>query len=719
MTWITGHPGYRRLSRFADGELGAREQERVASHLAACPRCREEVALIRRMADAARQIPAPPASERLLQQALARRAAGERVLLPTSDAGAPSKRRPRTGRTAAIAAMLTLLVGSLVYSVQLLEADRPALRIQPKQPVQGEVLRVEYHGGALFADQTHLKLRARYRTATDRQWQLLAGILVRGDDGRYRTEVALPDSVVYAAFAVEDLYGERLDSNNRQLWDVMLHGDNGRPTLDALTARLRDLERRDWGEAYDVAREMTEIYPDEPRSWAIRFSYELSLFDRDSVFAEHSEQFRRLEKQLSEEPRPDPASMGWLASYALGLGDIASGSTWVARAVDEGRHLPVVAEAEMMLLAVRHDGEYEKILSEMERLWMHIAGGSLAVANYGWQTARKAGSGPHVRVWLERYLQLRPNESPLLFSDAVAAAPEMMPRARDWANKELERIEQYAQGLRPLESSPANYVRRETEELQGSLAEMAHLALENGDPGLARRLAMSGSQLGWNSRALLEIGEALLSLGDTAAAIPIFARAAADPLTTSAAVHRGAPLLSTRQAWNTRVARAEQDLRAYVMETAILRYLPDHLELSSQSNNVLVTNLLEERVTVVVFMSRYSAPALEEIGSLQVLSQTLEDMRTGLILVDLDNTGALASLLAEVAPELQVFSDYSGAVRTAFGNSAAPEVFVVDQAARIRFESSRLEEVLRQVESLQRLRPNELALAQLSLNHTQ
>ncbi|HSH44222.1 MAG TPA: zf-HC2 domain-containing protein, partial [Longimicrobiales bacterium] len=368
MIWLTGHPGFQRLSRFADGTLRPREQARVASHLADCPRCREEVAMVRRMAETAREIPAPAISDHILRQALNRRAEGERVLLPTADAGAPPARQPKTSRLVAMAAMLTLLVGSLVLSVRVLEADRPALRIHPERPTAGQVLRMEYHGGALFADQTHLKLRARYRTATDRQWQFLAGILVRGDDGLYRAEVALPDSVVYAAFAVEDLEGERLDSNNRQLWDVMVHGDDGRPTLDAMAARVRDLERRDWGEAYEMAREMTRAYPDAPQSWAMRFSFELSLFNRDSVFAEHRTQFRRLEKRLSREAAPAPEEMAWLATYAVGLEDLSSARTWVDRAAESGFG-PIVAEAEMLLVSNAFKGDTVGILQDLDSIW--------------------------------------------------------------------------------------------------------------------------------------------------------------------------------------------------------------------------------------------------------------------------------------------------------------------------------------------------------------
>lgn len=712
MIWITGHPGFRRLSRFADGELRAREQARVASHLADCPRCREDVALVRRMARAARTMPTPRASDELLQQALARRAASERVLLPTTDAGAPATARPRTARTAAIAAMLTLLVGSLVVSVRMLEADRPDLRLHPEGPVAGEVLSVEYHGGALFADQTHLKLRARYRTATDRQWQLLAGILVRGDDGLYRTDVALPDSVVYAAFAVEDLYGERLDSNNRQLWDIMVRGDDGTPTLDAMAARLRDLERRDWGEAYDVAREMTERYPDEPRSWATRFSYELGLFDRDSVFDTHRAEFRRLEKRLSEDPRPEPQAMGWLASYALGLGDIASASTWVDRAGEQGRHLSIVAESEMMLLALRHEGDLELILSELEDLWTAVEGGSVAIANLGWQTAKDLGEPATMHRWLDRYLVHRPREDVLLLADAADATPEMVSFTTVWTAERLPYLQRRNDGLRPLHVSQDDHLRRETAEIQGFLAKVGSIALENGDTETAESLAMKAKDLGWNSRGLLELSAIFLAVGDTAEATRLLARAAADPLWTSAAEERGDDLSNANAThWQKMLTSARNDLRSDVLDAAVLRYLPGGVDLRSESRPVQLTDVIRERVTVLVFLSRYSAPAIDQLESLAELSQSLDGMGADLVLLDIDDMGPLARSLVESSPTIRVFSDFSGSARSALGSSKTPDIFVVDESGRIRFEHSEIGEVLRQVEALQHLRGTGVQIA--------
>ncbi|HUG40425.1 MAG TPA: zf-HC2 domain-containing protein, partial [Longimicrobiales bacterium] len=480
MRWFKWHPDERLLNRFADGELGEREHARIAGHLAGCPPCREEVGLVRRIGDVARTLPGPIATDEVLRRALARRGAGERVLLPMSDAGATRPVPVRRFAPAAAAAVLTLLMVGLVFSVRVLEADRPALRIHPERPAAGEPLRVEYHGGALFADQTHLALRARYRTADDHHWQLLAGVLARGEDGLYRTEVQLPDSVVYAAFAVEDLHGERLDSNNRELWDVMAHGEDGKPTLDAMTARTWDLEHRDWGEAYEVAKEMTALYPDDPQSWSVRFAYELSLFDRDSIVRAHRREFARLERRISEAPGADPIAMAWLAIYAVDLSDFQTAELWLRRAAAEAPQSLPVAGAEALYLLVKQSDDLAATLPALENLWTRLSAGSRPVAHAGWLAALASQDPEAVLRWSARYLHQRPSEEVNLLADAVVAA-ELRPQLIRRVTAFLERPSRWHEGERALGLPIEAHVRSESRRFQRLLSESAVLAAESGD----------------------------------------------------------------------------------------------------------------------------------------------------------------------------------------------------------------------------------------------
>jgi anti-sigma factor RsiW len=126
---IWGHPRYGRLSRFADGTLMASDQERVARHLARCTRCREEVAAVRRFGEWARELDMPRVSPAVLDDALARRWAGDRVLLPASDPGAREFAPRRV--LSPVAAVITLLLVAALVSVGMLWAHRPTMESSP------------------------------------------------------------------------------------------------------------------------------------------------------------------------------------------------------------------------------------------------------------------------------------------------------------------------------------------------------------------------------------------------------------------------------------------------------------------------------------------------------------------------------------------------------------------------------------------------------------
>ena len=114
------HPTARELHRFADGELGARAQSRVASHLARCTRCRDSVTFTRSLARSLRTVSeaAPPAS--IIEHVIAERASGARAILPNVDQVARGRRRrPIVWVVGAAAAAAALFIApALRYSLR-------------------------------------------------------------------------------------------------------------------------------------------------------------------------------------------------------------------------------------------------------------------------------------------------------------------------------------------------------------------------------------------------------------------------------------------------------------------------------------------------------------------------------------------------------------------------------------------------------------------------
>jgi hypothetical protein len=87
MTVPLRHPGIAELRRFVDDG-----DQRLASHLRGCSVCRNDVLLMRDLLTVAREDFAPKAPRAALERIGARRAAGERRLLPLTDVGRPKAR---------------------------------------------------------------------------------------------------------------------------------------------------------------------------------------------------------------------------------------------------------------------------------------------------------------------------------------------------------------------------------------------------------------------------------------------------------------------------------------------------------------------------------------------------------------------------------------------------------------------------------------------------
>ncbi|HKG90382.1 MAG TPA: zf-HC2 domain-containing protein [Gemmatimonadaceae bacterium] len=134
------HPDARRLDAYVDGRLPEGERARIAEHLTRCDVCRRAVAELRRVGELARAhqatVPAlPPAA---LERVLARRAAGERCILPTADAElvvVVRERGPRAGgrtllvASAAAAAAAIAITTGLPQWMQSHLADTRGARI--------------------------------------------------------------------------------------------------------------------------------------------------------------------------------------------------------------------------------------------------------------------------------------------------------------------------------------------------------------------------------------------------------------------------------------------------------------------------------------------------------------------------------------------------------------------------------------------------------------
>lgn len=668
------HPGYASLNRFADGELSPRRHRRVASHLAGCSRCRQEVAFIRHAGKLARSLEPPTMPDDILDRILEARADGSRVLLPLESPGPRPRRSIARTAVPAIAAVLTLLVVGLFASTRFLQADKPDLRIAPERPRAGATLAIEYDGGQQFAAEEYLKLRARYRTATGQHWQQIAGILAR-DEEVFRAEVVLPDSVVYAAFAVETLDMQHVDSRNRELWEVLIHTEDDQPALAALGERAADLIARNELEALRTARTITELYPESARGWAWRWAVESPVAEGDSARDWHHARLRECELTMAEEPPSDPEELAHVAWYAIQLGDWASADFWTREAERRGASSAYLYQAKAVQLQVANRPGPEAALPELEALWQLLTHPVGAVADAGWFLSLEAGDWQAATRWLPRYLRARGLVRSTDFLEQLEQTfgPE---RTLEWALAHREDVLLGRSNPRPLIQPLDEHQRYLAQRRQRTLAALARIAANTGRRSVAAGLAVEALPLAWETTALETLGAVLLEVGDTANAITAYARAVADPLG-----HVPPQLVARAPDWNEALEAARYALTRYVLQGSVIRHLPGDLRREGQL-----------AVTAFASVCDNSFEELNELASrLDSISFTVYAMPSPL--------GGPVSLRA-CGLEVPIDLDSTGRVGQAFRVRGMPTYFITDAQGRIRFEHSALEQIPRQLQAL-------------------
>ncbi len=663
------HPSYATLNRFADGELGPRRRRRVANHLAACDRCRKDVAFIRQAGELARSLADPPLPDGLLERVLERRADGERVILPLESPGAVQDRGPKAAP--AVAAVLTLVAVGLFVSTGLLQADRAGLRTLPERPRAGQPLTVEYEGGYEFSDLDHLSLRTRFVAGSGSSWQQIGGMLERGDDDIFRARLQLPDSAVYVAFAVESQDGDRVDHNGGRLWDVMVHGPDGRPTLEALTQRYVDILTRDPPEASRTVESMTELYPGSPRGWWLKAAAAGRGSGNDRTTAFYRDRLRDLERSFAESPPSDPDDFAFLALFSGTMGELADLQHWTGEAERRGARSRWLALARTAVVRAYQRLPPAQGLRELETIWQESPTAVASIAGNAWALALRARDWDAALRWLSRHRDsagyIDP-ATPLSELRDAFGAEAALAWALDHAEEELLRTEAH----RRLDRSPREMRRERNASRQQILATMASMAVATGRPELAEDLALQGLTVAWQTEALVSIGGILLEVGDTADAAAAFARVAADPA--------GPPIpeaITARPGWTERLETARYALIRHVLEGSVVRYLPGDVAPDSGPR-------------VIAFLSFCGAEAL-------AVRDLPADIVTVYATSDVDSVRAA---LNECGVEVPVEPDPDGRIADAFGLKAFESLFVTGAAGRLRFSHSMPKDLPRELMAL-------------------
>ncbi len=578
---------------------------------------------------------------------------------------------------------------------------------------------VTFRAPPVLAREPELVLRARYRTAWDDAYasadgQRRVATLVRSSDGTFRGALRLPDSVVFAAFAVEDSGARRVDSRSRALWELLAHGADGRPTYDALRERENDLIGRNMESALAATRQRAALYPEQPDAWATLFGIEQFNLGSltDSALADHRARLARLSALWSQR---DEVPFGVVAGMLDYAGQVTEHDDSLRRAIKD-RWKPVLDRGtvgnsldreavrarwrQLNSLAMSHPDSARAALALAEQFWTGAGRRDPNGAQMGAQFARLANDSDAARLrWVDRFAA-SPGGGAYAYAELRTIAA-LRPAAVSRLTAYAERLLRPDESRRPLEATRREAAAADSDGARGVYALLADVLFAASDTTAAVAALVRATNGGWNTPLARRAGDALLVAGDTNGAFALLARVAVDPGTaTMAADSLGT---NARRAigaarWSSALSDAQGVMRSHFAATGVRDPLPKLLQLSDAEGRVTdLSRLSAGRVSVVTFWSRYCGPSRQQLPLLDSLRARLARRGMALVPITVESpTAEVVAFLRESKINVPVYFDWTGVARRAFGQWATPEYYVVDGRGRVRFRHGTLDAVLSQ-----------------------
>jgi hypothetical protein len=655
------------------------------------------------MSREASELPSPQAPADLKDRILQRLHDGERVILPVADPGRPAL--PGRRIAAAFAATMTVAIAASIFSARELASEASDLTYSPSQPVMGDVVEFEYNATSAFAGEDTLILRAVYRRATDgNTWHEhlpvhTVATLEDDGDGSYGTTFTLPDDVVYAVFAVEDQEGRQVDSRGQAAWELLAH-EGGQPTFDALMQKYYDLVLRNWKLAGVTAKQITELYPDEPGGWWALSSLE-QLFYSPAEFSRwaepgHREEFARLEGILRHQTPLSGATIGGMYWYARTLGDVDAEQYWQDRMLTEAPNHVLAADVRV--------GRADQILAEFESLWGEGGFDNSALAEEGFRAALTSEDSEALPRWLGRLEETQPSRIEE-FAQDIAATPGWEARGIEHLRSILDRLDRPS-GLDRSLFRTTTEQRVHVEDRKRVVAGILGRALVKQDrvaEGMARLLpALSGS---WDLGLFSEAAEIQASLGDPSTAFELWARVAVDPRTDSVAtdsIAEHAMATVGVERWLADKEKAREFMAAHFLSGASpSRFIPLDLEIRASDGTVgTLGGVIDGGIAGIAFWSQEDYNAIQDTAALSEIYRKVGRYDAKLITL-VDDPLAEAGLF-EVRRDLPfpVYQDVGAGAKQAFDVWSVPDYFIVDGSGLVRFANSHVDDLLRQVAAL-------------------
>lgn len=582
------------------------------------------------------------------------------------------------------------------------------LHLSSTTPRPGQSVTVQYISAGLLGKPPSLQLRARIRVQDAEEYEtgipvVALATLQREKDATYVGRFTLPDSVVYAALAVEDIAGRVVDDFGGRAWEVMQAGEGGAPTWAALRQRAADMMGRSWEEGLATVRRMVRLYSDSVSSWSLLQSYEgwMSV-DTDSTRRVHREKGREFDARYRAQrvlPEELPGVMFWYTAR----GDSTLGEYWRTRLLAEAPRSELGAQERLIvtLRALWKSADTAAALSALETQWAdvppkrhaQVAGAALELV------PRIESAAPTFERWTERLRMAQPRVgSERLINERLIAVRALEYRRTRQAG--LDRLRELARRryadsalTRRLWEDRASYLRRAAAAPREPLLALGKALAADGQLVAARDTLRLAAEAGWNTTAFRAYAQVLQQLGDVSGARRQWARVAADPGTSPVVADSLTRRLSAEvgdSAWRVLLHEARGILGTTVMKDAQLRHIED---LTLTRIDGATTRLSEQQGavgTVVVFWSKDCGPAIEALPVLQQAGARFEDFGFRVITVAEQATRdvQLDRQIADHRFTLPVYLDRDGRVNKAFNNWGTPQIFLLDRHSRLVFRAT-------------------------------
>jgi len=716
---ITGHPRLDELHDFLDGfpVASSRKRTRLAAHLERCARCQASLRDVRTIRAATAVLSAIEPPPELRSRVLAARDARARVILPVPHERTRPVWRRRLGVAVAAAAVLLVAVTLLVRTPGVeAGSSTGVLRLTPALPKAGQAITVSYEPPASLQRHSWVALRARLRSPNGKSYNdgvpiaTIARLRPASTGASTFTgTITLPDSVVFAALAVEDSAGMVVDDDAGRAWEVLIAGADGKPLYSALNQRTHDLMGRNWEEGFATVQRMISLYPNQLDAWNWLLSYQgwLGRAGDDSVLAIHRAKLAEFDTKFSRTGE----EAGLMAWYARGI-DSATYTRWRKRLMQESPNDGFAIQWRLygQLDSLRLTKDTARAILVVEALWSEAGmERRRQVAAVGYNLAAARGNADAMRLWADRIISSERDQrsAALYLATRLASKPvtreEGMRRLRaTLADLDLLRPEQ-----RGLAETVDEQRRRQDGEKRQALAALGRALVAAGQHRAGLDTLALASADGWDLDVFRAVRTASLAAGDQDRAFTMLARLTVDPRTDSvfadSAAQTGERTLGASK-WAALIDTAGRAFVERMLEHANTRSLSGRMELRDLDGKAHdLRDLAAGHVTVVAFWSRFCGPAVEDLPRMNAIAERLtrKGARIVSIVEEARMSPELAAFLRDKKVSMPTYFDTRHEASRAFNQWGTPYYFVLDADGRVRFDvTTTSDEVLARAEVL-------------------